>query len=238
RETVPNRALSGTELKALILADFARLLDGEGLLSAYIAYGRVGYDVSYRLHMDNPLTPEATGTKRSRPSTAAAIAADPSLAALESAPLTSPSADATVSAATRTRTVSSPNAERLRTGQPVPVEVKDSDGTRRTEHISYPPDASLGDGEVRDTDTTASARADWKLGDTAPPAALVAPPDAVVGTAPAWSDPAMARMCHCGYPRGLHALSGLSTQPPLGGRICTGFADAAIPIPADVKQAW
>ena len=237
RETVPNRALSGTELKRLILADTQAMLDGDGLLSPYIAYGRVSYSVTVRLHMDNPLTPESSTTRTSRTQATGAVAADSTLAAVEPAPLAGASDAAVVSATRRTRTIDSPNAERLRTGLPVPVEVKQSDGTTHTETIQYPPDPSLGDRTARDEDVTAETSADWKIS-AKPTASAIAPPDLFVGSAPAWSDPLLARLCHCGYPRGLHALSGLSTQPPLNGRVCTGFADAMIPRPVDVKQAW
>jgi hypothetical protein len=165
RETVVNKALSGDELKRIILADCQRLVDAEGMLSPHIAFGRVGYTISLKLHVDNPFIPDTTVEIASRTPSIQQLEKSPELAAIESAPLSSPSAESEPGAMDLTRTIDSPNAERLREGMPVPVQVKQQDGTTITESISYPPDSfpELGPGEVMIKDSTEMARQKWGL---------------------------------------------------------------------------
>ena len=161
-EKVPNRALGGAELRALILADFIRLLDEEGMLGAHLAYPRVAYDIRLTIHTTNPLAPATTTSLPSRTRAAQEVAAAPALAAVESFPLARPRPAATLQATTLRREIDSPNAERLRTGQPIPVDVRRQDGTVVTERIEYPPDATVGSVPVV-ADTTREAAADWGM---------------------------------------------------------------------------
>jgi hypothetical protein len=166
RETVVNRALSGDELKKIILADAQRLVDNEGLLSPHIAFGRIGYTLTLRLHVDNPVVPGMPYpniSMASRPMAQDLIAATPELAAVESAPLLNPSPESEVGSMELTREIISPNAERLREGMPVPVLVKGQDGTTTTEQIAYPSDPELGPGEIMLKDATEMARQQWGL---------------------------------------------------------------------------
>lgn len=157
-ETVVNRALGGNELKSILRADFERLLDGEGLLSHYLAYGRISYDITLRLHLDNPMAREST----------IAVASKPSAEFLtELSPLTAPSPEAVVGATNISRSIDSPNAERLRHGLPLPVVVRQPDGTVTTEHVKYPPQPELGPGNVTMQDASAAARAAWGLSEPA-----------------------------------------------------------------------
>ena len=55
-------------------------------------------------------------------------------------------------------TITSPNAERIRVGMPVPVITRAQDSTRQVEMIQYPPQPELGEGDVTITDTTPAAR--------------------------------------------------------------------------------
>lgn len=144
REVVVNRALSGAEVRAILEADVAKLLDSEGLLSPYVAYGRFGYYVEVRLFTGNPMTPESSSFVESRGGAR-------------------PEADDVVSAGRISRHITSPNAERLRAGLPVTVESLQQDGTKASEQIHYPPQEDLGEGEVELSDTTAAARAKWGL---------------------------------------------------------------------------
>jgi hypothetical protein len=165
RETVVNRALSGDELKKIILADSQRLVDNEGMLSPHCAFGRVGYTLTLRLHMDNAFASVSEITVASRPASIQQIEANPALAALDSVPLKGASELAEVGALELTRQITSPNAERLREGMPVPVQVKQQDGTIATEQISYPADAfpELGPGDVHIEDKTHEAAAAWGI---------------------------------------------------------------------------
>jgi len=230
RETVPNRALSGAELKRILADDFERLLANEGLLSDHIAFGRVGYDLRLDLHLDNPYHPESSISLKSRPVAGNLVAASPELAAVESAPLADPSPEATVASRRRSRRITSPNAERVRVGLPVPVEVKQQDGTVTTEAITYPPEeaAKHGDGDVDEADVSDETRATW---------GLAADINGGVSVAPA-PDPALDALCHCGHTRRTHALSGICTQAH-DGPACEEFRDATVPLAAaPAPQAW
>jgi hypothetical protein len=158
REAVVNKALSGIELREILKADFERLLDAEGLLSHYVAYNRIGYDLTLRLHLDNPYYPES----------AVAIASKSSEAhpGVEPAPLRDASDEAIASGQSLHRDIASPNAERLRHGLTLPVETRGQDGTVQIEQVRYPPQPELGPGEVTITDTTKETREAWKIPST------------------------------------------------------------------------
>jgi len=163
KEIVSNRALSGPELAKLIRADFEKLLDGEGLLSAQMAYGRVSYDLRIRLHMANPHHPESEISIASRARAKQEIEADPNLAVVEAPPLASPPDDSVVAGVEAAREITSPNMERIRTGEPIPVSVKQMDGTVSTQHIKYPQDPDAGEGAVTVRDVTEETLAEWKV---------------------------------------------------------------------------
>lgn len=152
RETIINRRLSGAEARALIAADFETLLANEGLLSHYVAYGRIGWDIELRLHVENALAPESRSSTASRPDVAAGVG---------SAPLDDPAPGAVIAASTISRAVESPNAERLRTGLPVTLDVKQQDGTVSQRAVEYPVDASVGS-VASISDSGYRARADWE----------------------------------------------------------------------------
>ncbi len=161
-ERVVNRPLSGDELKILLRADFERLLASEGMLSPHIAFGRIAYTIDLRLHMDNFVMPESHSTIASRPPAVNVLPTKPELAAVEAMPLAEPSPKVAVGATRLTRSIDSPNAERLRNGLPVPVEVTQQDSTRTTQHITYPPDAfpELGGGDVKIADVSVAVARD------------------------------------------------------------------------------
>jgi hypothetical protein len=152
-EAVSNKALSGLELREVIRADVERLLDAEGLLSHYLAYGRISYDITLRLHLDNPMQRESSTTISSKPHVDSPM---------EMPPLAHPSDKAVASGVNVHRDITSPNAERLRHELPLPVTVRGQDGTVQTEMVKYPPQPDLGEGEVKITDTTCDVRAAWK----------------------------------------------------------------------------
>lgn len=150
-EKVINKALSGTELKEIIREDCNKLLENEGILSAHVAFGRVAYDITLRLHLDNVYYPEST------------ITMPGSTPLTEKIPLVDPSTDATLGATTLTRTITSPNSERVRVGMAIPVETRQQDSTRQIEMIKYPPQPELGEGDVKIEDTTAAAREAFRV---------------------------------------------------------------------------
>ena len=161
REKVVNQTLSGSELKQIILRDFTTLLDNHGLLSHQIAYGRVGYQLILKLHVDNAMRPDGTIEMSSRAPARNIVDKHPELTAVESAPLASPSLDAVIDAVQVTREIDSPNAERLRNGIPIPVQRRQDDGTIITEQVTYPPSDESGAGNIKVDDVSAAADVDW-----------------------------------------------------------------------------
>jgi hypothetical protein len=149
-EKVVNRALSGTELKQLILEDCRKLVDNEGILAAHIAFGRVSYTLHLTIHTGNVYYPESTiKVEGGQPD--------------EKLPLVDPPVDASLGQTTLHRNIISPNAERVRVGMPIPVETRQQDGTRQIEMIHYPPQPELGEGDVSITDTTSQAKAQLNI---------------------------------------------------------------------------
>lgn len=159
-ELIVNRALSGTELREIIRQKLELLMENEGLLTHYVAYGRIAFTLTLRLHLDNAFNRESEIEGSSAP----AGVNVPDLAALEAPPLTDPSPDAIVSATDLDYSIDSPNAERLRAGLPVPIDVRQHDGTVSQESVTYPKDPALGDGAltIEQTAATGKARAAWK----------------------------------------------------------------------------
>lgn len=188
-ESVPNRSLNGAELKQILISDFIDLCEQEGMLSNHLAYPRVGYTLTLELHLDNVLNPTSRITRSSRP-IAHNLPNEPGFGVLDAPPLVPteicstcgavrdehPNWDCSTYSATPLepagtrldRLITSPNSERIRNGMPIPVEVKDHDGTTRTEQMIYPPDETLGDGDVKTEDVTQETREKWGLDEIVP----------------------------------------------------------------------
>jgi hypothetical protein len=170
REAVLNKALTGLELKELILRYFRKMLDQDGMLTQYTAYGRCAYDIRLRIHTDNIMNRTAESTITSRAEARNLMDKQPGLAAVEAGvPLRDASPDSAVSSAELIRNVNSPNAERLNAGLPVTVDTREQDGSKVQKQVTYPlPEA----GEVAEstgmTDTSAATRKDWDLQPLAP----------------------------------------------------------------------
>jgi hypothetical protein len=148
-EKVPNRALSTAELQDLLRADFQRLLDNFSLLQSCSSYSRIAWEIRLLLHTEQG---DSEITTRSLPVAGNILRGEkrgtvprPELAVVGDMPTPTPQ-DAV--ATTLIRTVDSPNAERLRAGLPVPIERRQSDSTTIVENVQYPPDESLGAGNV------------------------------------------------------------------------------------------
>jgi hypothetical protein len=153
RETVVNKPLTGREVKQILMADFERMLKEDGILSDHMAFGRIGWEIILRKHLDNVYHPEDIIRTRTIP--------NKDEPALDTPPLQNPSPDAVIDSATLTRNVDSPNAERIRNGLPLDAEVRQLDGTRTIEQVIYPAIEELGEGDVTLTDSTEQARTDW-----------------------------------------------------------------------------
>lgn len=162
REIIPNTPLSGAELKSLIRADFETLLANEGMLTDYIAYGRVGYRIQIGLYIDNPLSPRSNSHILSRPHPTRAIVDTPSLGAVETPPLLHPTTESTIAAIDISRNISSPNSERLRTGLPIPVLRREQDGSTIQALVKYPAPDDGDPGDVAIEDTSAELADEWR----------------------------------------------------------------------------
>jgi hypothetical protein len=162
-EVLPNKPLTGTELKEELRQDFERLLENEGLLQPYVAYGRIAYELKLTLHLDNQMSNHSESRITSRTPAKNAERRPP----IEPFPLDNPS-DSNILAATKlTRQVDSPNEERIRAGMPVPVDIRNSDHTVTSENVQYPKDYlkdELGEGKVKIEDEPEDmTRRGWNL---------------------------------------------------------------------------
>jgi hypothetical protein len=199
REVIANRGLSGTELKQIIREDQERLLEAEGMLSDHLSYGRISYRLILQTFYDNPLSPRSETTIESRRASVQSVSADPRLASLDAPPPSSPvSSDAQVGGTSLTRNIDSPNAERIRAGLPIRVEIKQPDRTVSVQEVHYPPDDSLGDGDVTIADATNAAR-------------LAAGLPLIPSAAEIAADSSLSVVGRCGCTRRQVAASGLCT---------------------------
>lgn len=140
KEIVSNKSLSGIELSKIILADTARMLEGNGLLSGHMAFGRISYDLTLVLHLDLPQMRESTDAVRSRPRSDDEVKANPAVAAIEAEPpLESPSDGAVVDGSEMHRDIDSPNLARIEHSLPIEVTVMGQDGHQREQLIEYQP---------------------------------------------------------------------------------------------------
>jgi hypothetical protein len=147
-ERVVNKALTGTEVKELMRRDFDKLIAAHGLLSEHIAYGRLSYSIDLTMNMDNPMNPEATTQWKSNVEPNEAKTKNPKLNAVEPHPLQDMTTRAVDSMQRLVRNITSPNRERVRGGMPVPVEVRQQDGTTIMESVTYPEDTVDDEGDV------------------------------------------------------------------------------------------
>lgn len=160
-EIVNNRPLSGSELRLIILNDVGNILDKDGMFAPHIGYGRVAYEVTVKLHIDNPLYPEHKTVIASRPPSSN----DPDLTkkAIETAPLHNTSDESVALGLVRERTIESPNAARLEHELAVTIMRKDMEtGTMKEERVTYDnknleTDTSL----VKDTDISKQVDEEW-----------------------------------------------------------------------------
>lgn len=122
-ERVPNKALSGTELKQIILNQITATLDRDGMLSNNIAFGRVSFEVRVSMHLDNPMYPLHTIEVLSVPASKQQIVAKPELAAIELGPLVEPlSEDERMPSTELATQIASPNMARVSNGMPLQIQ--------------------------------------------------------------------------------------------------------------------
>lgn len=135
-ELVSNRPLSGTELREIMLKDLANMLDKDGMFAPHIGYARAAYRITVKLHVDNPMYPEHNVSVQSK--APARNTKDEARKMLEPPPLAKPGEEAVVAAATRERTIESPNGARLEHNLPITVLKKDGNtGEMKEKAVTY-----------------------------------------------------------------------------------------------------
>jgi hypothetical protein len=122
-ERIPNRLLSGVELRTIILKDVQDILEKDGMFTNNIAFGRVAYEVRVSVHMDNPYYPEHVSTTLSRRASDQQIESNPGIDAIELGPLIEPLSDNdAVFSEERQRQIASPNLARAEHDLPIQIQ--------------------------------------------------------------------------------------------------------------------
>lgn len=138
KEIVENRPLTGTELQTIIRNDFETMLSKQPMLNGIMAFGRVSYEVTLKIHIDNPSHPHHVFMHKSRPATVAEKIESPSKEALEPFPLTGPSDDSLIMATETSHVIQSPNRARVEDGLPVSISVRNQGGHLEEKQVQYP----------------------------------------------------------------------------------------------------
>ena len=165
-ERVPNKALSGAELKEIIKKEVAKILDRDGMYSNNLAYGRVSFEVRVSLHLDNPRYPLHISEVLSRPASKQEVETEPDLAALISPPLEDESDDAVIVSTEEQVAIASPNVARIENDMPLTITTKDMD-TGFPKEVQQKFKGSIPDpaevGNVRKTvDSTQDQKNKWR----------------------------------------------------------------------------
>lgn len=158
-EVIPNRPLSGTELKRILTAKFAEMLDRDGLLSSNVGFGRLGYRLRADLYLDLPSQPQHRITVESAPPARNERQRDGDIPLDQRQPpeFDDPTPDAVAISRSAEGKVESPNRARIENRIPVQVTSRDPEtGIHKTREITYDP-ADLPDPPTPDTDTDHSA---------------------------------------------------------------------------------
>lgn len=158
KDVVPNRPLAGHELKQIMQKDFDSMLNGDGMFSAHMGFRRVAYEISIKLHLDNPMHPEH---KNKRVSKDPAKNEVPPKSDIKAYPLQDPNDDTVATGVTRTRQIESPNAARIEFELPVETQHMD----RQTGEIKSKPvvydKVGVTPTKVNDKDISSAAQQDW-----------------------------------------------------------------------------
>ena len=171
KEITSNTPLAGHELSAIIKRDISTMLDRDGMFQSHIAFKRVSYTVTIKLHLDIPEYPEHVTRLLSRPASINQIKENPSLATLEPPPLDPKvhplTEDMVLGGMERTRTIDSPNIARIENDLPITVMSTDPHNGQMVERqIHYDKDGLPESGSVVDktiTDQMSTRKEDWDV---------------------------------------------------------------------------
>lgn len=159
-EKVENRRLSGIELRKIIENHVSKMLLMDGMLAGHAGYGRVGFEVVIKLHLDNICYPEHVIKVRSQKNTTGGPP-------IEYAPLSNPTDQSVVVGLKHTKKIDNPNKERIKNGLPIPIErVSKTTGHIEQAEIKYDP-ADVGldkdPDDAVDEDVTKKVKSEWEL---------------------------------------------------------------------------
>ena len=161
----PNRALTGAELRQVILNDVTDILNGDGMMGSHIAYRRVSYLVTIKVMTDNPMLPDGSWTikTKSKKSTPQQIEESASMEAVEVHPLAGERTEHHLDlGAERKRVVESPNVTRINNGLPVTITARGSDGETKELQATYEPNMFI-EGALNDENVTQRALTDEEI---------------------------------------------------------------------------
>lgn len=160
-DTIPNRPLSGYELRQIIMKDIDDMLARDGMFTPHIAYGRVGYRVDIALQLDNPLYSEHKSSVESKDPSR--NERDPIKKQLRKPPMKGPSDDAAYAGLQRNRVIDSPNHARIEHEIPVLIKVSDPQTGKLVDKEVVYDNSTLDKSPVEDRDTTAKVKGEWQL---------------------------------------------------------------------------
>lgn len=151
QDTQPNRPLSGSELRQIMVKDVDSILQQDGMLASHVAYKDVSYEVTVKVRVSNPMQPVWINTTTSKDSTLQQIAADESMAAVNAFPHKSEDAEETFDiGVSKIREIISPNVSRVENGLPVTISHRTPDGEMKEHPVTYEVDDVEMDDAYRD----------------------------------------------------------------------------------------
>jgi hypothetical protein len=113
KDKLPNRALSGPELKAIALKEFESMLDRDYAFSGSVAYKRITFAIQATFHLGFPHAPHILQSR--------AVQTEDGI--VEGAPpLNPPAEEATVVGLERTVELENPNLDRINHGLPITIQ--------------------------------------------------------------------------------------------------------------------
>ena len=164
-ERVPNRHLSGTELREIIEKDVHSILTRDGMFSNHLGFARVAYEVRVSIHLDNPMYPHHVSTIESKKASIQQVDLNPALEAIETPPLHSTSGEEVLFSEELHRQILSPNAARVENDMPLTIDRRNLD-TGAVEQVQQkfkgePPDPAAVGNVKSDKNTTEDQRNRW-----------------------------------------------------------------------------
>ncbi len=161
KELVSNRPLTGAELRALLIKDFAAALDRDGMFQDRMAYARIGYKISIDLHLDNPHYDSHRLELNS--GIPARNQRDVVRRNVVPAPITDATDNALVWGLEAARTIDSPNQIRVDQGMALTATRRDTKTGQMIEEAIHVDNQGAEPTEPTFTEHTQQLKRDWKI---------------------------------------------------------------------------